>query len=140
MAATVRDLMTRDPRTVDADQPLMDAARLMRDHDIGSVIVTTTDGGICGIVTDRDITVRAVAEGADVASTPVEQACSHSIEAVGPESTADEVAALMRDHALRRIPVVEDGKPVGIISLGDLEMERHPDSTLGEISEAPPNN
>jgi CBS domain-containing protein len=81
---TVRDLMTPDPQTVTSDQALVDAARLMRDHDLGSIIVLKPGGGICGIVTDRDIAVKAVAEGMDVTQTPVDEACSHQLQTVGP--------------------------------------------------------
>lgn len=140
MVTTVRDLMTPDPQTVTSDRALVDAARLMRDHDVGSLIVMKPGGGICGIVTDRDIAVKAVAEGMDVTQTPVDEACSHSLQTVGPDASGDEVIALMRQHALRRIPVVEGDEPVGIISLGDLAIERDPNSALGDISAAPPNN
>ncbi|MGF1665407.1 MAG: CBS domain-containing protein [Acidimicrobiia bacterium] len=140
MATSIRELMTPDPQTVTSDQALVDAARLMRDHDVGSLIVMKPGGGICGIVTDRDITVKGVAEGMDVTQTPVDEACSHSLQTVGPDASGDEVVALMREHALRRIPVVEGDEPVGIISLGDLAIERDPHSALGDISAAPPNN
>jgi CBS domain-containing protein len=140
MVTTVRDLMTPDPQTVTSDQALVEAARLMRDHDVGSLIVMKPGGGICGIVTDRDIAVKGVAEGMDVTQTPVDEACSHALQTVGPDASGDEVIALMREHALRRIPVVEGDEPVGIISLGDLAIERDPNSALGDISAAPPNN
>jgi CBS domain-containing protein len=137
---TVRDIMTPDPQTVTTGQPVVDAAKLMRDHDIGSIVVMRPEGGICGIVTDRDITVKAVAEGMDITQAAVEEVCSHSVEVVTVDDDVDDVITRMRDHALRRIPVVSDGELVGIISLGDLAVERDPGSALGDISAAPPNN
>jgi CBS domain-containing protein len=91
-------------------------------------------------VTDRDITVKAVAEGMDITQAAVEEVCSHSVEVVTVDDDVDDVIARMREHALRRIPVVSDGELVGIISLGDLAVERDPGSALGDISAAPPNN
>jgi CBS domain-containing protein len=140
MTATVRGLMTPNPQTVTYDQSLVEAARVMRDHDVGSVIVTNHDGAIRGIVTDRDIAVKAVAEGADVSQARVLDACSESVQTVEANSSSGEVIALMREHALRRIPVVDGDQVVGIISLGDLAIEHDPESTLGDISAAPPNN
>ncbi|GAA2211588.1 CBS domain-containing protein [Nonomuraea monospora] len=134
MAKTVADVMTSHPATVEADQPVSVAASLMRDNDTGAVIVND-NGRIKGIVTDRDITVRVVADerGPD---TPVREACSPSVEAVGPDTSIDQAVQLMRTHAVRRLPVVEDGRAVGVVSLGDLAMERDPNSALADISAA----
>jgi CBS domain-containing protein len=137
MARTVADIMTARPATVEADQPVAVAAALMRDHDTGAVIVND-NGRISGIVTDRDIAVRLVADekGPD---TPVREACTAGVEAIGPDTSVEQAVQLMRTHAVRRLPVVEDGRAVGIVSLGDLAMERDPDSALGDISAAPGN-
>jgi CBS domain-containing protein len=137
MARTVEEVMTRNPRTVSAGDPVIEAARIMSDDDIGDVIVV--DGGsIEGIVTDRDIVVRGVAESRDAASTPVREVCTIGLEALGPGATVDDALQKMRDADIRRLPVVEDGRPVGIVSLGDLAVEREPDSTLADISAASP--
>jgi CBS domain-containing protein len=139
MARTVEEVMTRDPRTVNADDPIIDAARIMRDDDIGNVIVRQ-DGEVAGIVTDRDIVVRGVAEGLDAGSTPVREVCTTGIEAIEPSASVDDALRKMREADVRRLPVVDDGRPVGIISLGDLAVEREPDSTLADISAASPDN
>jgi CBS domain-containing protein len=92
------------------------------------------------VVTDRDIALRIVAEGRDSAATTLADVCSHSLLTVTPTDSVEEAVRLMRTHAIRRLPVVEDGRAVGIVSLGDLAIERDPDSALGEISSAPPNS
>ncbi|MEV5890386.1 CBS domain-containing protein [Nonomuraea fuscirosea] len=134
MAKTVADVMTSHPATIEADQPVSVAASLMRDHDTGALIVNDK-GRMKGIVTDRDITVRVVADerGPD---TPVREACSASVEAIGPDTSIEQAVRLMRTHAVRRLPVVEDGRAVGVVSLGDLAVERDPSSALADISAA----
>jgi CBS domain-containing protein len=129
--------MTRDPRTVDASDTIIDAARVMRDNDIGDAVVM--DGGqITGIVTDRDIVVRGVAEGRDPESTDVSEVCTTAVETIEPEASVDDALSHMREKDIRRLPVAKNGRPVGIISLGDLAVEREPDSTLADISAAAP--
>ena len=129
--------MTRDPRTVNAGDPLIDAARIMRDSDIGDAVVM--DGGqVTGIVTDRDIVVRGVAEGVDAESASVSDVCTTGLETIEPEASVDEALSRMREKDIRRLPVAKDGQPVGIISLGDLAVEREPDSTLADIAAASP--
>ena len=137
MAQTVEEIMTRDPRTVEASATLRDAARVMSESDIGDVVVT--DGGkVTGIVTDRDIVVRAVAEGRDPDSTPVGDVATTGVETIEPEASVDDALSRMREKDIRRLPVAKKGRPVGIISLGDLAVEREPDSTLADISAAAP--
>ncbi|MCK2219208.1 CBS domain-containing protein [Actinomadura sp. ATCC 31491] len=134
MARTVADVMTRHPAAVEAEQPVSVAAALMRDNDAGAVIVND-NGRMRGIVTDRDIAVRVVADDKGP-QTPVREACSASVEAVGPDTSIEQAVQLMRTHAVRRLPVVEDGRAVGMVSIGDLAMERDPDSALADISAA----
>ena len=129
--------MTRDPRTVNADDPIVEAARIMRDSDIGDAVVLE-DGQVTGIVTDRDIVVRGVAEGRDADSTSVSEVCTTGIETIDPESSVDDALRMMREHDIRRLPVTKNGRPVGILSLGDLAVEREPESTLADISAASP--
>jgi len=138
MAQSVRDVMTANPIALPATSSVVDAARTMRDANIGNVIVVD-NGQICGIVTDRDITVRGVAEGKDVSSLKLRDICSQEITTLSPTDSVDDAVRLMREKAVRRLPVVEGGKPVGIVSLGDLAVERDPHSALGNISAAPPN-
>ena len=139
MAQSIREVMTSDPRTCDASATLQDAAREMRDGDIGSVLVTR-DGAILGIVTDRDIVVRAVADGRDPTSTRVEEVCTESVQTLTPDQTVEEAIRLMREHDIRRIPVVQEGRPAGIVSLGDLAVERDAGTALADISASAPNN
>lgn len=140
MAEQVRDVMTPDPACVSASDTADKAAQLMRDRDVGSIVVTENGGSVAGIVTDRDIVVRAVADGKNPAEVKVgEVASSNPTTLSADESIADAVQS-MRDQNIRRLPVVDGGKPVGIVSLGDLAQEQDPNSVLGDISAAPPNN
>ena len=138
MTQTVRDVMTTDLVTCSSSAPLRDAAEYMRDHDIGDVLVVD-DGAIRGIVTDRDIVVRCVAEGGDTRQAKVGDVCTSNLTTVPADATIQDAARIMRDQALRRLPVVDRGKPVGIVSLGDLAVEADPSSALGGISAASPN-
>ena len=136
---TVRDVMTPEPLTLDAGETLVAAARQMRDADVGDVLVTQ-DGTVRGIVTDRDIIVRAVAEELDPASTPLARIITQDLVTVGPDDDLTAAADLMRSYAVRRLPVVADGELVGVVSLGDLAVDREPDSVLADISADEPNN
>jgi CBS domain-containing protein len=137
MAQTVEEIMTTNPRTVNVDGTVLQAAQLMRDSDIGDVIVVE-DGQVTGMVTDRDIVVRAVAEGRDPESTTVGEIATTGVQAIEPDASVDDALRMMREHDIRRLPVVKNGRPVGIVSLGDLAVEREPDSTLADISAAAP--
>ena len=138
-AQKVRDVMTPDPLTVKEDQTVVEAARLMKEKGVGPILVMD-DGHVEGIVTDRDIAVRVVAEGRDPNSVRVGEIATKDVRTVSPDDPADEAVRLMREKAVRRLPVVEGDKPVGIVSLGDLAQEKDPKSALADISEAPPNN
>ena len=139
MTQKVREVMTPKPVTLDAGSPVSEAARVMNESDIGDVIVLD-NAKICGVVTDRDIVVRVVAEGKDASSTKLADICSRDLVGISPDDTVDEAVRLMRDRAIRRLPVIENGKPVGIVSIGDLAMERDADSALADISAAPGNS
>jgi signal-transduction protein with cAMP-binding, CBS, and nucleotidyltransferase domain len=119
MATRVREVMTGDPHTLPSSALLADAAREMRDSDIGSVIVTE-GGSICGIVTDRDIVVKAIARGMNPVETPLSAVCAREAMTLSPEQEIDEAVYLMRMRGIRRLPVEEHGRPVGIVSLNDL--------------------
>jgi len=140
MPQRISDLMTTDPVALTNQASLRDAAVAMRDRDIGDVVVTKLDGTACGIVTDRDIVVRAIAEGNDPSTTSLEDVCSHKLVAVGPDDPVAVAVRKMEQQAIRRLPVIENGTLVGIISIGDLAVERDRESALGEISAAAPNN
>lgn len=139
MAQTLTDLMTPHPQTVSSDTPLVEAAKRMRDDGIGDVIVSDGDT-LRGIVTDRDIVVRAVAEGLDPATTTCADICTSDLVTLSPDTSVEEAVTLMRERAVRRLPIVEDGRAVGIVSIGDLAIERDEDSALADISAAPPND
>lgn len=138
MADTVKEVMSTDPQTIDAGATLDEAARLMKEHDVGPVLVTEQEK-VTGIVTDRDIVVRAIAEGKSPDETKVSDVSSAELETLTPDDSVDDAVQKMRQAKVRRLPVVEDGKPVGIVSIGDLASDRDRDSVLAEISAAEPN-
>ena len=138
MSKSIRDVMTTEVVSLPASATLVDAAKAMVDRSIGDVLVA--DGAeLRGLVTDRDLVVRGMAEGCDNTTTTLADVCSADLVTVSPSDTIEDAARLMAENALRRLPVVDDGKAVGIVSIGDLAVEKEPDSALGEISSAPPN-
>ncbi|MFE6281875.1 CBS domain-containing protein [Streptomyces sp. NPDC057877] len=133
----VREVMTPGVVAVRPDASVVEAAQLMRAQDIGDVVVA--DGQhVVGMLTDRDIAVRAVAEGADPLTVSVASVCTPDPYLVAPEDPVSTAVALMREKAVRRLPVVEDGLPVGMVSLGDLAEAQDPESVLADISRAAP--
>jgi CBS domain-containing protein len=139
MAQSIREVMTADPRTIDADATVVEAAREMRDADVGAVIVVE-NGAVAGIVTDRDIVVRVVADGTDPNTARVRDAATMNPVTLTVDQTVEEAIRVMREQDIRRIPVVQDGRPAGIVSLGDLAIERDTESALADIASEPPNN
>ena len=133
----IREVMTAAPDAVKQTDTLQDAARLMRSNDIGDVLVEGEDGRLVGIITDRDIAIRAVAEGRDSAST-IADLYTRDITALAPTDTVHDAVKLMRAGDVRRLPVVESGKAIGIVSLGDISVATAPDSVLADISAASP--
>lgn len=134
----VRDIMTLDPVMVPAEATVQDVATVMRDLGIGDVLVG--DGaGLAGVLTDRDLVIRALADGVDINSAPVSTLASGDPVTVAPDTAVKDVVDLIRDRKIRRIPVVESGQPVGIVSMGDLAIERDPGSALADVSSAEPN-
>jgi len=140
MANLVQDVMTRNPKVVRASTTVKDAACIMRDSKIGDVIVVDDANKVCGIVTDRDLVVKSVASGSDPSKTSIESVCSKDVTALKPTQTTDDAVKMMRDKAIRRLPVLDAGKLVGIVSLGDLAKKIDSGSCLGQISAAPANN
>jgi CBS domain-containing protein len=135
----VAEVMTPDPVVCHVDASLFEAATAMRDRNIGDVLVER-DGALCGIVTDRDIVVRGLAEGNDPGELTLGDIATTELHSVSPDDDVEAVLSKMEASAVRRIPVVERGRAVGILSIGDLATERDRDSALGQISSAPPNN
>ncbi len=139
MTQSIREVMTYQPVTVPATASITDAARVMRDEGIGDVIVMR-DRVVAGILTDRDIAVRAVADDLDPQHMEVETICSSDLITLRPTDEIEDALSTMRHRALRRLPVVaDDGRPVGIVSLGDLAVARDPESALAYISAEPAN-
>ena len=136
---TVGEFMTTRLVTMDGNDTLTAAAQEMRDSAIGDVVVTEGDN-VVGIITDRDITVRGVAENLDPNTTPLNQITSKHVVTVSQYDDAVAAADLMRRYAVRRLPVIDDGRLVGLISMGDLAVEREPQSVLADISADDPNN
>jgi CBS domain-containing protein len=122
--AKVRDLMTPGPIGVDYNSSIAEAARTMRDWGIGAVLVTRDDV-VHGLVTDRDLVVRAVAE-AKGPDEPVGPLSSGDLVGVDADEDADAALRLMRKHAVRRLPVIDDGQIAGMVSLGDLALFSDP--------------
>ncbi|WP_431926850.1 CBS domain-containing protein [Micromonospora wenchangensis] len=136
---TVGEFMTTRLVTMDGNDTLAAAAQEMRDSAIGDVVVTNGDD-VVGIVTDRDITVRGVAEDRDPDRTRLQEIISRDVITVSQYDDAVAAADLMRTYAVRRLPVVDDGRLVGLVSMGDLAVEREPQSVLADISADDPNN
>jgi CBS domain-containing protein len=135
----IREVMTASPRTVTPDTSLAAAARLMKEEDIGDVLVAERNTHrALGIVTDRDIAIRAVAQGSDPDTTSVQDIVSRDLVAAAPTNTVDEAIKLMKDQNVRRLPVIEGGRAIGVISLGDLSVETDVGAVLADISTAAP--
>ena len=132
MDAKVRDVMTPGPIGVDYYQSIGEAARTMRDWGVGAVLVVS-NGSLCGLITDLDLVVRAVAEARGT-DEPVGPLSSGNLIGVDADADAGEAARLMREHAVRRLPVIEDGQVTGMVSLGDLALRDDPASVLAELS------
>jgi CBS domain-containing protein len=130
----VRDLMTDNPRAIDAERPVADAAKLMRDEDVGIAPIVQGDK-LVGTLTDRDIAIRVVAEGRDPESTTVREVASTDLVTVDADQSLDEALRLMAQHQVRRLPVVEeDGRLVGVLAQADVA--RHGDDTeTGQVVE-----
>src|SRR5688572_18507731 len=126
----IRDVMTSNPRTVSPEDTIQNAARIMRDEDTG-VVPVVDNGRPVGIVTDRDIVVRAVADGSQI-NRPVREIVSNNLVAATPDMSTREASALMSEHQVRRLPVVEGDRLVGIVSIGDLAVKEGRDGRIGD--------
>ena len=140
----IRDVMTPNPKTLSERDSVMEAARIMRDQDTG--VVPVVDGRkIIGMITDRDIVVRALADGKDINNVKINEVMTKSVRTVKEDSSVDEVLNLMSGSEIRRVPVVNSSNElVGIVSIGDLAARTNRDGKVGkaieDISDAPPNN
>src|SRR5436190_17150002 len=136
MAKSVRDAMTQDPRSIGASASVVEAARLMREQHIGSLPVTE-DERLVGMITDRDITTRVVAESAVPETTSVEDVYSRDLISVEPDNGLDEALQLMARHQVRRLAVVENGRLVGMVAQADIALKEteRTGERVGAISE-----
>jgi CBS domain-containing protein len=136
MAKSVRDAMTADPRSIGASASVVEAARLMREQHIGSLPVTEDDR-LVGMITDRDITTRVVAESAVPETTSVGDVYSRDLISVEPNSDLDEALRLMARHQVRRLPVVENDRLVGMVAQADIALKEseRAGELVGAISE-----
>ncbi|MFC7321445.1 CBS domain-containing protein [Halobacillus campisalis] len=136
----VRDIMSTDLSVCQTNSSLYDAANMMKQQGVGAIPICDGNGQIMGMVTDRDLAVRGYA-GHSPDSTPVQQVMSDKVYNISPEASLEEASQMMAEHQVRRLPVVENGKLTGIISLGDLSTEEKSDQAAGvalqEISERP---
>ena len=136
MAKSVRDAMTENPRAIGASASVVEAARLMRDEHIGSLPITD-DEELVGMITDRDITTRVVAEAADPKMTSVGDVVSRDLISIEPDEDLEEAVQLMASHQVRRLPVVENGRLVGIVAQADVALNlRENEQRTGELVEA----
>ena len=133
MGTSVRDAMTPNVRSAASTESLVDVARKMKEEDVGSLPVVE-DERVVGIVTDRDIVVRAVAERLDPQSIRVGEVASRDVVTVEPEQDLNEALALMASHRVRRLPVVEDGRLVGVLAQADVALVAK-DEEAGEMLE-----
>ncbi|GAA4906815.1 CBS domain protein [Stackebrandtia albiflava] len=139
MTQRVSEVMTPDPVCVTPDTTLAGTARRMRDHDIGAVLVVD-DGQLLGIVTDRDLVVRGLAGELDPATSEVGELTTPAVAVLDVNSPSSHAVRVMRQQRIRRLPVCDEtGRPVGIVSLGDLAEHHDPGSALADISAAEPN-
>jgi len=132
MGQRIREIMTSNPSTVEPDKTIVDAARIMKQEDAG-VVPVTENGRLTGMVTDRDIAIRVVAEGKDPQSTTVQEVASKNLVTLDPEQELDEALRLMAQHQVRRLPVVEeDGRLVGIVAQADVA-RKGDDTQTGQV-------
>ena len=134
MDTKVRDIMTPDPVGVYYEQTVAEAARVMRDAGVGAVLVVSGES-LSGMVTDRDLVIRGLAEGAGPDS-PVGPLCSEKLVGVDANADLADAERLIREHAVRRLPVIDSGQIVGMVSLGDLAASAEPESPLAAVSKA----
>jgi CBS-domain-containing membrane protein len=132
--------MTAEPITLATTASVEEAAQFMKSEDIGDVMVVNRNKKLVGILTDRDIVVRAAADGVDLKELKVEEIVTKEVKTIAPDAPVEEAVKIMREEAIRRLPVIEEGKLVGIVTLGDLAVDRDPTSALAEISAAAPDH
>ena len=133
---TARELMTADPAFCDKDVTVEQAARQMADQDVGALPVCSAEGRLAGVVTDRDLAVKVVAEGRDPATTKVADLLSgREVVTIGADDSAEEAIRTMKQHAVRRLPVIDGTQLVGMVSQADIARAM-PDAKIGDLVDA----
>jgi CBS domain-containing protein len=134
VAKTVREAMTADPRTLLLGASVVEAAKAMADADVGSLPVVDVDGVLFGMITDRDIVVRVVAAGRNPDSTKVDEVATKDVSPAYPDDSLDEALMQMAQRQVRRLPVIEDDRVVGILAQADVAQEAK-DKQTGQLVE-----
>jgi len=130
---TARDIMTPDAEWLSGDTTAAEAARMLADSQVGSMPVCDGDGHLEGVITDRDLVVRVMAEGKDPASVTVrELADQPEVITIGADDAAEEAIATMKEHAVRRLPVIDGDRLIGMVSQADIAREL-PDARVGDL-------
>jgi CBS domain-containing protein len=134
MAKLVRDAMTANPRTLRVGATVLDAARAMEEEDVGSIPVVDADGILFGVITDRDIVLRVVAAGRDPAATSIDAVATRDVSPAYPDESLDEALQQMAQRQVRRLPVIEDDRVVGLLAQADVAQEVK-DKKAGQLVE-----
>jgi CBS domain-containing protein len=138
MTRKVREIMSAAPVCMAASESVSAAAKAMKDRGIGTVLVLS-GGRLTGLVTDRDIAIRVLAENRDPLTTRLDDICSSELAVLSPDDAVETATRIVRDRAVRRLPVMADGTPVGVVSIGDLALDKDERSALSQISASEPN-
>jgi CBS domain-containing protein len=132
MGQSIRDIMTSNPRSIDAEKSVAYAAKMMKEEDVGLAPIVEDDK-LVGMLTDRDIAIRVVAEGKNPDQTKVREVASNQVVTIDPQQDLDEALRIMAKHQVRRLPVVEeDGRLVGVVAQADIA-RKGDDSRTGEL-------
>lgn len=138
MTRKVREIMSAAPACMAASESVSAAAKAMKERGIGTVLVLS-GGRLAGLVTDRDIAIRVLAENRDPLTTRLDDICSSELAVLSPDDDVETATRIVRDRAVRRLPVMADGTPVGVMSIGDLALDKDEGSALSQISAFGPN-
>jgi CBS domain-containing protein len=133
--ASARDIMTGDPECASVNDTLVDAARKMRDLDVGSMPICGDDNRLKGMITDRDIVVKCIAEGRDPSSTKVAELAEGKPVTIGADDSVEETLRTMKEYGVRRLPVIDGHDMIGIVSQADVARNL-PDDKIGDLVEA----
>lgn len=127
----VKDIMTKNVEFVNPSTTILDAAKIMKQHDVGAVPVCD-QGGVVGMITDRDIVVRNIAAGGNPQNTAVRDVMSPNVATASPEMDVNDISHMMAKQQVRRVPVVENNKLIGIVALGDMAVDQKSDTEASE--------